>query len=121
MQYPRGSGWERVFGWRFLQPWDAVAPFASAIPEGDLLIVLSHVGLSLDRELAKRLPRIDLILGGHSHDTLERPEYVGEVPIIHAGPYGRFVSRSELEYEPQRRRFRLAEFGLLPLLHPDGQ
>ena len=28
MQYPVGSMWERVFGWRFLNPWDAVAPYA---------------------------------------------------------------------------------------------
>lgn len=120
MQYPLGSRWETLFGWRFLTPWDAVEPYASAVPEGDLLVVLSHIGLALDRELASRLPRIDLILGGHSHDTLERPEYIGDVPIVHAGPYGRFVSRSELAYEPQRRRYRLTEFELLPLLRPDS-
>ncbi len=28
MQYPKGSPYERVFGWRFLDPWDAVAPYA---------------------------------------------------------------------------------------------
>ena len=118
MQYPVGSGWERVFGWRFITPWDAVAPYAGTVPNGDLLIVLSHIGLSLDRELASRVPRIDLILGGHSHDTLERPEYVGDVPIVHAGPYGKFVSRSELEFERERRRFRIAAFELVPLLPP---
>ncbi len=84
--------------------------------DGDLLVVLSHVGLSLDRNLAARVPRIDLILGGHSHDTLERPLYVGDVPIVHAGPYGRFVSRSELEYDAARKRFALTDFALLPLL-----
>ncbi|MGC1381291.1 MAG: metallophosphoesterase [Candidatus Baltobacteraceae bacterium] len=116
MQYRRGSPWERIFGWRFLDPWDAIAPYADAMPEGELLVVLSHIGLSLDAELARRVPRIDLLLGGHSHDTLERPQYVGEVPIVHAGPYGRFVSRSELRYDAQRRRFALADFSLLPLL-----
>jgi 2',3'-cyclic-nucleotide 2'-phosphodiesterase (5'-nucleotidase family) len=116
MQYPTGSPWERVFGWRFLEPWSAVAPYARDVPEGDLLVVLSHVGLSLDRKLAARVPRIDLLLGGHSHDTLARPEYVGEVPIVHAGPHGRFVSRSELEYAPRTRRFTLVDFALVPLL-----
>ena len=120
MQYRTGSAWERLFGWRFLEPWSAVRPYATAIPEGELLIVLSHIGLSLDRELAARVPRIDLILGGHSHDTLEAPEYVGAVPIVHAGPYGRFVSRSELAYEPSSRRFRLVDFALVPLLGPEA-
>jgi 2',3'-cyclic-nucleotide 2'-phosphodiesterase (5'-nucleotidase family) len=116
MQYPVGSPWERIFGWRFLDPWAAVEPYARDVPDGELLVVLSHIGLTLDRRLAARVPRIDLILGGHSHDTLEEPEYVGNVPIVHAGPYGRFVSRSELEYEPARRRFALRNFALVPLL-----
>ena len=116
MQYPVGSAWERVFGWRFLEPADAIEPYLSEVADGDLLVVLSHVGLSLDRDLAARVPRIDLILGGHSHDTLERPLYVGDVPIVHAGPYGRFVSRSELEYDAARERFALTDFALLPLL-----
>jgi 2',3'-cyclic-nucleotide 2'-phosphodiesterase (5'-nucleotidase family) len=116
MQYPEGSLWERVFGWRFLNPWNAVAPFVAALPEGEPLIVLSHLGLSLDRELASRVPRIDLLLGGHSHDTLPAPHYVGDVPIVHAGPYGRYVSRSELSYDARRRRFSVEEFALVPLL-----
>jgi 2',3'-cyclic-nucleotide 2'-phosphodiesterase (5'-nucleotidase family) len=116
MQYPVGSAWERIFGWRFLEPYDAVAPYLSAVAPGDLLVVLSHLGLSLDRDLAARVPRIDLLLGGHSHDTLSEPAYAGDVPIVHAGPYGRFVSRSELEYDPSRRRFALTDFALVPLL-----
>jgi 5'-nucleotidase len=117
MQYPEGSLWERVFGWRFLNPWDAVAPFVAALPQGEPLIVLSHLGLSLDRKLAARVPRIDLLLGGHSHDTLPAPHYVGDVPIVHAGPYGRYVSRSELSYDARRRRFSVEEFALVPLLN----
>jgi 5'-nucleotidase len=116
MQYPVASAWERVFGWRFLTPEDAIAPYASQVPPGDALVVLSHVGLRLDRRLAAAVPRIDLILGGHSHDTLTQPEWTGGVPIVHAGPYGRYVSRTELEYDDARRRFAISRFDLLPLL-----
>jgi len=115
MQYPKGSPWERVFGWRFLDPWDAVAPYAATVPAGEMLVVLSHVGLRLDRVLAQRVPRIDLILGGHSHDTLLEPEYAGEVPIVHAGPYGRFVSRTEMQYDARRSRYAVEGFALVPL------
>lgn len=116
MQYPVGSLWERVFGWRFLMPWDAIAPYAASVPAGDALIVLSHLGLSLDRQLAARVPRIDVVLGGHSHDTLTQPEYAGAVPIVHAGPYGKFVSRTEMVCDPGAGRFRIEDFSLVPLL-----
>ena len=116
MQYPIGSPWEKLFGWRFLLPNDVVGEYSATVPEGEMLVVLSHIGLSLDRKLAQAVPRIDLILGGHSHDTLQRPEMVGGVPIVHAGPYGNFVSRSECSFDANARRWRIDDFTLVPLL-----
>lgn len=115
-QYPVGSAWERIFGWRFLPPNETVAAYARGMPVDDALVVLSHIGLRRDRELAAAVPRIDLVLGGHSHDTLFEPEYVGEVPIVHAGPYGQYVSRTELQYDRERKRYAISRYDLLPLL-----
>lgn len=95
-QYPVGSPWERIFGWRFLSPYAVAERIAAQTPPEVTLVALSHIGLRADRELARRVPRLDLILGGHSHDTLAEPEYVGEVPIVHAGPYGAFASQTDL-------------------------
>ena len=82
--------------------------------------MLSHLGLIADRRLAARVPRIDLLLGGHSHDTTPAPERVAGVPIIHAGPYGRYVSRTELARDGDEMRARLVRFDLVPLL-TDGR
>lgn len=117
-QYPVGSGWERLFGWRFLSPNEVAETAAKMVPNDELFVVMSHLGLRADRALAKRVPRIDLLLGGHSHDTLQEPEYVGGVPIVHAGPYGKFISRCELTRDAVTGRGRLQNFSLLPLLEP---
>lgn len=114
MQYPIGSLWERVFGWRFLDPASAIREFGERVGDDEVLVVLSHLGLSLDRKLAAAVPRIDLLLGGHSHDTLAEPEYVGEVPIVHAGPYGKYVSRTQMDRADGR--WRVQNFALVPLL-----
>lgn len=116
MQYPIGSPWERVFGWRFLDPNAVVAEYAARVPAGEMLVVLSHIGLSLDRKLAAAVPRIDLLLGGHSHDTLYEPQRIDGVPIVHAGPYGKYVSHSQMEFDAARGRWQLRDFALLPLL-----
>jgi 5'-nucleotidase len=112
-QYPLRSFWERVFGWRFLDPYDTAAEIARTTPAGVTLVALSHLGLRADRELARRVPRLDLILGGHSHDTLPVPEVVAGVPIVHAGPYGAFASRTELERTGGRAQ--ITSFALEPL------
>jgi len=114
-QYPVGSPWERLFGWRFLSPHEVVEAAAKMTAHDELFVVMSHLGLRADRALAERIPRIDLLLGGHSHDTLAEPERVGNVPIVHAGPYGKFISRSELSRDATGRA-RLENFALLPLL-----
>jgi 2',3'-cyclic-nucleotide 2'-phosphodiesterase (5'-nucleotidase family) len=113
-QYPAGSPWERLLGWRFLDPYETALRIARETPEGTTLIALSHLGLRADRALAQGTPRLDLILGGHSHDTLAAPEYVGPVPIVHAGPYGKYVSRTELVRNGPRAT--IAAYELLPLL-----
>ncbi|HEX3549760.1 MAG TPA: hypothetical protein VHT53_05260 [Candidatus Elarobacter sp.] len=114
VQYPPGSWWERVFGWRFLDPVDVARSIAAETPPGVTLIALSHLGLRHDRILAERVPRLELILGGHSHDTLPEPEVVSGVPIVHAGPYGAFASRTELVKDASGRAH-IADFALEPL------
>jgi 2',3'-cyclic-nucleotide 2'-phosphodiesterase (5'-nucleotidase family) len=114
VQYPAGAPWERIFGWRFLDPIAVAREMAETTPPDTTLIALSHLGLKHDRLLAEAVPRLDVILGGHSHDTLHAPEYVGDVPIVHAGPYGAFASRTELVKDAAGRA-RIAAFALEPL------
>ena len=114
VQYRSGSPWERLFGWRFLDPLEVAARIAASTPPDTTLIALSHLGLRHDRLLAERVPRLELILGGHSHDTLFEPEVVGGVPIVHAGPYAKYASRTELAKDASGRA-KVADFALEPL------
>lgn len=53
----------------------------------DLTILLTHIGFDSDIELAKLLKPewgVDMIIGGHSHTLLEKPEKVNNVLIAQA-------------------------------------
>jgi 5'-nucleotidase / UDP-sugar diphosphatase len=56
-----------VSPFRFRDPLEAVTEQASEAGEDELVILLSHLGEEADVELLARAPRLDLILGGHSH------------------------------------------------------
>ena len=116
-QYRTGSGWERVFGWRFLAPDVALAEMMRAheMPT----IVLSHLGLQADRELAQRWPMLGAILGGHTHTSLSQPQIVANVPIAHVGAFATHVGRLRLELSPKGTH--LASYELLPLLGDAGE
>lgn len=54
----------------------------------DLTIILSHIGFESDVALAKMLKPewgVDMIIGGHSHTVLEKPEKVNNILIAQAG------------------------------------
>lgn len=42
----------------------------------EILIVLSHCGLDIDRIIAANCPDIDIIVGGHSHTFLYTGQFV---------------------------------------------
>ena len=84
--------------------WDQPISAARAIVSGlasecDLLIALTHIGLSQDRLLAEACPEIDLILGGHSHNVLTEPVAIGKTSICQTGSHGRFVGRYVWDFE----------------------
>ena len=72
---------------------DPVAAAADLVPtlrKGcDLLVALTHIGLREDERLAREVPGIDLIVGGHSHVNLAAPQVVNGTPIVQAGWHAR--------------------------------
>lgn len=93
-----------------LQYLDATQVAANLVPElrqkADVVVVLSHLGYGADQALAKAVPGIDIILGGHSHSRLATPRMVsvgqptafwnGMVPVVQAGYYGMDLGRTRL-------------------------
>jgi 5'-nucleotidase / UDP-sugar diphosphatase len=67
-----------------------------------LVVALSHSGIDArgmgeDRELAKMVPGIDVIVSGHTHDKLMQPAVEGKTLIVTAGSYGELLGRLELQ------------------------
>lgn len=76
---------------RFSNPDDPVFPATvAAVAElkrrkVDLIVTLSHLGFDKDKELAKKVPGIDAIVGGHSHFTVRDWAVEGGTVVVQAG------------------------------------
>jgi 5'-nucleotidase / UDP-sugar diphosphatase len=87
---------------------DELAALRIAMPEaeraGDVVVLLTHCGVDVDRQLAKAFPRVPLILGGHSHTGLTAPLREGTTWIVQthgkASEVWRVLARTDRE---QRR------------------
>lgn len=71
-------------------------------PVTDVLVVLSHIGYDSDARLARFVPGIDLIVGGHSHTRMYEASRVGETWIVQAGSYCRTLGVLDLVVEDDR-------------------
>ncbi|MHB1679362.1 MAG: thiosulfohydrolase SoxB [bacterium] len=68
----------------------------------DLVVVLSHNGLEVDRKFAALINGIDIIVGGHTHDILPAPQIINNTIIVQAGTHGKFVGRIDLNVQNKR-------------------
>ncbi|MCQ5363633.1 5'-nucleotidase C-terminal domain-containing protein [Anoxybacillus salavatliensis] len=62
----------------------------------DHIVVLSHSGLQTDEKLANNVSGVDVILGGHSHDTIEAPKKFKYAYVSQAFEYGKALGQTNL-------------------------
>ncbi|MCE1245136.1 MAG: bifunctional metallophosphatase/5'-nucleotidase [Firmicutes bacterium] len=67
-----------------------------------IIVVLSHLGLEGDKQLAENVKGIHLIVGGHSHSELTAPVKVGDTAIVQTGTAGRNLGKVELDVVTQK-------------------
>jgi 5'-nucleotidase/UDP-sugar diphosphatase len=73
----------------------------------DVIVALSHSGVTEDRELARDVPGIDVIVGGHCHTALFEPVLQGTTIIVQAGSLGMYLGQLELAYNPDTGKVRV--------------
>jgi 2',3'-cyclic-nucleotide 2'-phosphodiesterase (5'-nucleotidase family) len=113
------------FGYRNEFAADVLRDLIPRLREAQAIILLSHLGFGYqtdeeyeqrhpkdsprarilgDRQIAKAVPGIDVIVGGHSHTLLTEMRCVGDTVIVQAGDYGKFLGRLDLEIDSDRAR-----------------
>lgn len=96
--------------------------------QADLVVMVGHTGLDVDRRIARTVPGIDVIIGGHSHTRIPRGVYVladspgpGDPPgtvIVQAHQWVGELGRLDVTVtEGADNRWRITQYGavLLPV------
>lgn len=91
-------------GIRVLEPADILPAEAAKLRAqgADVVVALSHMGLSEDQLNAATLEGVDLYVGGHNHVAINPPpivvnELTGQrIPVVHSGAFAKFVGRLDL-------------------------
>lgn len=73
---------EMVGGLQYQDPAEPVnryAEYLHDVKKCDMVLCLSHLGYTEDKELASRIRNVDLIVGGHSHTLLRKMQHVDDL------------------------------------------
>jgi len=69
----------------------------------DVIIALTHIGTKKDREVATKVPGIDIIFGGHSHNYLRKLLVVGNTVIVNGGEKGLKLVKLDFFVSPENK------------------
>jgi 5'-nucleotidase len=93
-----------LLGWEIRDPQQSIANQVALIREQtDILVVISHLGLSSDERMAREIPGIDLILGAHTHHLFETPVRIGSTYLAAGGKFGQYLGEIEISYDTDSR------------------
>jgi 5'-nucleotidase / UDP-sugar diphosphatase len=84
-----------------------------------LVVCISHTGLDNDIEVARSVPGIDVIFGGHSHAYTAKPQQIGHTLVVNAGTKGPYLLRMDLTTDAEGVLDPDAvEYALVPVADP---
>lgn len=84
-------------GWQIEEPRRALKKVAEQIQhETDIILCLSHLGVSEDRLLAEETELIDVIFGAHTHHLFPEGEMVNDTLLAATGKFGEYVGQVEI-------------------------
>jgi 2',3'-cyclic-nucleotide 2'-phosphodiesterase (5'-nucleotidase family) len=88
------------------------------------VVMLSHLGIDPDLDIARAYEgRVNIIVGGHSHTRLKKPQFVGSTVVVQAGCFGMGLGKLKLAYNPGTGNVRCVDYRLTEIrpdrLEPD--
>lgn len=90
----------RLLDWELSEPLaELERQIAELRKKTDIIIVLSHLGMHDDQTIAENNPRVDLILGGHTHHVFMNGKKVNLTTLGAAGRYGEYIGYVEAEVD----------------------
>jgi 2',3'-cyclic-nucleotide 2'-phosphodiesterase (5'-nucleotidase family) len=69
-----------------------------------IVVALTHDGLAADRELARKVSGIDIIVGGHSHTAIRDPVIESGTVIVQAGSNGIYLGVLNITFDRAKKK-----------------
>lgn len=107
-------------GWVIKDPLELLPSLIQEVRQkAHIVVLLSHLGLNLDEEIADKIEGIDVIIGGHTHQLLKSGKNVKGTRIAQAGKYGHFLGQIMIEIDNEHKEIVRMEIGTIEIQKKD--
>lgn len=94
-----------LMGWKVTDPHEELRKQREELNgQSDVTVLLSHLGIHDDEQIAREILGIDVIIGGHTHHIFHEGKMVNEALLACAGKYGMFVGHICLTINPEDKK-----------------
>ncbi len=85
----------------------------------DAIVLLSHNGMDVDIKMAERVPGLNAVFGGHTHDGIPQPVKVKNVDghtclVTNAGSNSKYIG--VMDFDIQKGQLKGIEYKMLPII-----
>ena len=97
--------YEKWFGLLMPPPLRLIRELAASLRQdgAEIVVLLSHMGLEVDRALAADLQNdVEIIIGAHTHNLLPEGERIGSVLVAQAGEYAQHLGRIDIVWDGEQ-------------------
>ena len=102
--------------------------YDEVLAQADAMVVVVHMGTqdsgpykgltTVAQELIDAGKPVDLMIGGHQHQALFAPVFVGNTAIVAAGYYGRWLGRIDVSIDKSTKKLSLDNYQLITITNP---
>lgn len=110
------SAFYESLAWHIQDPLEMLDSLIQEVKEQvDVVVLLSHMGLFFDQQVAREIKGIDIILGGHTHHLLEQGMNFKGTTISQAGKFGHYVGEMKVSYDTEVKQVVSCESRCVPI------
>ena len=85
----------------------------------DVIVLLSHNGMDVDIKMAERVPGLNAVFGGHTHDGVPQPIKVKNIEghecwVTNAGSNGKFLG--VMDFDIENGKIKSMNYNMLPVI-----
>ncbi len=113
--------------WQLTEPRKVLKQLAEQLKnEVDIVVCLSHLGITEDELLANECDAIDVIFGSHTHHLFEVGKLVNHVLLTGCGKFGHYTGHLILQFDHKTKKIikkeeNVIENALLPEIEGEGK